>query len=73
MLKSSIFVCRNGVNVKGYFHWALFDDFEWGEGYVPRFGLYYIDYKDNLKRVPKNSAKWLQSFLKGHDYKKTEL
>ncbi|XP_048330155.2 beta-glucosidase 24 [Ziziphus jujuba] len=54
---------ENGVNVKGYFYWALFDDFEWGEGYVPRFGLYYIDYKKNLDRVPKNSAKWLESFL----------
>lgn len=55
---------RNGVNVKGYFIWALFDDFEWGEGYQPRFGLYYIDYKQNLKRIPKKSVGWLSGFLK---------
>ncbi|CAL9020459.1 unnamed protein product [Prunus brigantina] len=29
---------------KGYFHWALFDDYEWGDDYTLRFGLYYIDY-----------------------------
>ncbi|XP_050368855.1 beta-glucosidase 24-like [Argentina anserina] len=64
MIKHAI---KKGVNVKGYFHWALFDDFEWGEGYNVRFGLYYIDYKNNLKRIPKESAKWLPKFLKGED------
>ncbi|CAB4310939.1 unnamed protein product [Prunus armeniaca] len=56
---------KSGVNVRGYFHWALFDDFEWGNGYTTRFGVYYIDHKDNLKRIPKASAKWLPKFLKG--------
>lgn len=56
---------QNGVNLKGYFYWSLFDDFEWGDGYTSRFGLYYIDYKDNLKRIPKDSAKWFPKFLKG--------
>ncbi|XP_040372929.1 beta-glucosidase 24 [Rosa chinensis] len=64
MIKQAI---KKGVNVKGYFHWALFDDFEWGEGYIPRYGLYYVDYNDNLKRIPKESAKWLPKFLKGED------
>ncbi|KAL6277983.1 hypothetical protein ACE6H2_021584 [Prunus campanulata] len=56
---------KNGVNLKGYFHWALFDDYEWGDGYTLRFRLYYIDYKNNLTRIPKESAKWLPKFLKG--------
>ncbi|KAJ7956080.1 putative Beta-glucosidase [Quillaja saponaria] len=56
---------KNGVNVKGYIYWTLFDDFEWAEGFTPRFGLYYVDYKDNLKRIPKLSAKWFHSFLRG--------
>ncbi|GAV87288.1 Glyco_hydro_1 domain-containing protein [Cephalotus follicularis] len=54
-----------GVNIKGYFYWCLFDDFEWVEGYLVRFGLYYVDYKNNLTRIPKESAKWYHDFIKG--------
>ncbi|XP_044510162.1 beta-glucosidase 24-like [Mangifera indica] len=52
-----------GVNVKGYFYWNAFDDFEWREGFNPRFGFYSVDYKRNLTRVPKLSAKWFRGFL----------
>ncbi|KAI6675473.1 hypothetical protein NL676_003379 [Syzygium grande] len=54
---------KNGVNVRGYIHWSLADNWEWASGFVPRFGLYYTDYKDNLKRIPKASAKWYKAFL----------
>ncbi|XP_038989653.1 furostanol glycoside 26-O-beta-glucosidase-like isoform X2 [Phoenix dactylifera] len=53
-----------GANVKGYFAWSLTDNFEWKEGYTHRFGLTYIDYKDNLKRYPKLSTEWFTQFLK---------
>ncbi|KAL5815000.1 hypothetical protein ACOSQ3_025799 [Xanthoceras sorbifolium] len=55
---------ENGVNVKGYFYWSLFDDFEYLAGYMARFGFYYIDYKNNLTRIPKDSVKWFKNFLK---------
>ncbi|KAF7833963.1 beta-glucosidase 24-like [Senna tora] len=56
---------KNIVNVKSYMYWTPFDDFEWQQGYVPRFGLYYTDYNNNFKRIPKLSAKWYRNFLKG--------
>ncbi|KAL3519187.1 hypothetical protein ACH5RR_021776 [Cinchona calisaya] len=55
---------QEGVNVKGYFAWALMDNFEWKSGYSIRFGINYVDYKDGLKRYPKLSAKWFSNFLR---------
>ncbi|XP_047334978.1 beta-glucosidase 12-like [Impatiens glandulifera] len=55
---------EKGANVKGYFAWSLMDNFEWNSGYTVRFGINFVDYKDNLKRYPKLSAKWFTKFLK---------
>ena len=53
---------QEGVPVSGYFYWSLLDNFEWNEGFRPRYGLVYVDYKTQ-KRYLKNSALWFQKFL----------
>ncbi|CAL9096597.1 unnamed protein product [Musa acuminata var. zebrina] len=55
---------EDGCNVKGYFVWSLLDNWEWAAGYTSRFGLYFVDYKDNLKRYPKNSVNWFKNLLR---------
>ena len=54
MLKATYDAMQEGVPVKGYFHWSLMDNFEWHEGYWPKFGLVAVDRK-NLERKPRNS------------------
>jgi beta-glucosidase len=45
----------DGVPVRGYFHWSLLDNFEWGFGYRPHFGLHSFD-PVTFKRSAKQSA-----------------
>jgi len=47
---------KEEIDVRGYFHWSLMDNFEWDKGFEPRFGLIEIDYK-TLKRIPRPSSK----------------
>ncbi|TVZ25867.1 beta-glucosidase [Gillisia sp. Hel_I_86] len=54
---------KEGVNVKGYFIWSFTDNFEWAEGYHPRFGLVHINYKTQ-ERTIKSSGNWYSDFLK---------
>ncbi|KAJ4844566.1 hypothetical protein Tsubulata_008194 [Turnera subulata] len=61
----SMAIKEYNVSIKGYFAWSFMDNFEWSSGYTKRFGLTYIDYKNNLKRIPKSSLAWLKGKLLG--------
>ncbi|MBI2624538.1 glycoside hydrolase family 1 protein [Candidatus Parcubacteria bacterium] len=43
------------IDVRGYLHWSLLDNFEWTDGFGPRFGLVQVDYRSQ-KRTPRPSA-----------------
>jgi beta-glucosidase len=46
-----------GVDVRGYYAWSLFDNFEWGYGYAKRFGIVHVDLETQA-RTPKASARY---------------
>lgn len=50
-----------GVPIEGYFVWTFLDNFEWAEGYRPRFGLVYVDFKTQ-QRIIKQSALWYAEY-----------
>ncbi len=56
---------EDGVDILGYFHWSLLDNFEWAKGYDDRFGLVYVDYQTQ-QRIPKDSAAWYTELIKNN-------
>lgn len=55
----------DGVDVRGYFHWSIMDNFEWAEGYALRFGLVYVDYQKG-ERIPKDSYHWYKGVIESN-------
>jgi beta-glucosidase len=60
---------KQGVKVRGYFAWALTDNFEWQYGYAKRFGLIFVDYATQ-KRYIKDSAHWYARVIQRNELHK---
>lgn len=48
----------DGIDIRGYIHWSLLDNWEWFAGYRPKFGLVAVD-RTTFERTPKPSARHL--------------
>jgi beta-glucosidase len=68
-LREHIAACQRaagrGVPVAGYFAWSLLDNFEWAEGYRPRFGLVYVDFVTQ-RRIVKDSGTAYADIIRSH-------
>jgi beta-glucosidase len=52
----------DGVPLRGYFVWSLLDNFEWQRGFGQRFGIVWVDY-DTQERRLKDSALWYRGVI----------
>jgi beta-glucosidase len=64
-LQSIATMRARGMDIRGYFAWSLFDNFEWAEGYAKRFGIVHVDYETQV-RTPKDSARWYANLIRAH-------
>jgi beta-glucosidase len=53
---------QEGVKVDGFFVWTLLDNFEWAEGYFPKFGLVHCNHQTQ-ERLIKASGEWFKDYL----------
>ena len=60
-----------GAPVVGYLYWSLIDNFEWADGFAPRFGLVEVDYLTQQRR-PRPSALKFAQWIRGNIREKGE-
>jgi beta-glucosidase len=54
---------REGIDIRGYYIWTFMDNFEWQEGFRPRFGIVHTNF-ETQERIVKDSGLWFREFLK---------
>jgi beta-glucosidase len=57
-LRAALDAIERGVPLRGYFVWSLLDNFEWAQGYAPRFGIVHVDYGTLERRVRDSGRFW---------------
>lgn len=63
---------NEGLKIDGYFVWSLLDNFEWSEGYTPRFGIVHVDF-ETQQRTIKKSGRWYSNFIKEFEEKRNQV
>jgi beta-glucosidase/6-phospho-beta-glucosidase/beta-galactosidase len=63
---------QRGVDLRGYFHWALVDNFEWASGFCPHFGLSSYDMTTKARTVRK-SAQTYASIIQAGTVKQSDI
>jgi beta-glucosidase len=56
-------VRAEGIDIFGYLHWSLLDNFEWAYGWWPKFGLISVD-RSNMSRTIRKSAHIYSDLIK---------
>jgi beta-glucosidase len=64
-LRATYAAIEQGVDVRGYFAWSLFDNLEWSLGFSKRFGIVHVDFK-TLKRTLKSSGLSYSKVIQSH-------
>jgi beta-glucosidase len=54
-----------GIDVRGYYYWSCLDNFEWAEGFTPRFGLTEVDYKTQRRTLRESGKLYAEIALNG--------
>ena len=49
---------QDGVDVRGYFHWSLMDNFEWQNGFCPNFGFASVDHASDARTLRASGAEF---------------
>jgi beta-glucosidase len=64
-LQATHAVLTQGINIRGYYHWSLVDNFEWIQGWTLRFGLYALDISTQA-RTQRRSAELYKAIIKAN-------
>jgi len=62
-LKAVALAMKEGANVIGYLYWSLLDNYEWADGFAPRFGLIEVDYTTQGRKI-RGSARKFQEIIR---------
>lgn len=67
-IKEMLRAKEDGANVCGYYVWSTFDLYSWVNGYKKRYGLVYVDFEDDNRRIPKKSYYWYRDFIRSNKH-----